>query len=45
MEDRSVTEPGFYHVVLIRFHEPPNEAFLAQVQANAQASMALRLVG
>ncbi len=28
-----MTEPGFYHVVLIRFHEPPNEAFLAQVQA------------
>ena len=30
--DATVSEPGFYHVVLIRFHEPPDAAFLAEVQ-------------
>ena len=27
-----MTEPGFYHIVLIRFHEPPDGAFFAKVQ-------------
>ena len=27
-----MNEPGFYHVVLIRFHEPPDADFLDRVQ-------------